>query len=623
MKMNLSRFRPMAVAFAAVVAIAVTASAAPPAVTTQLEPGQIALGQSAQLTIAVSGDGNDAVSPPAVPGLDFVAVGQSSQMESVNGVTSSTTSVTYEVTPERAGTFTIPALSRGSQPLVLYVQPGNGGSGAAPGNSSGPSSPPAPTTSGLSAGETRLTQDGSVFVRLRLPKQELYVGETVPVEIQVGMRAGLVTAINGLPTLNGDAFMLNKLSSQPEQAQETIGGQPYTVLTWHSALAVVQPGEFSLTVQTPLTVRMRTAPRRQARLPNGLFDDSMSDILNDSFFQDFFGGTTEKEITVASEAHAVKVLPVPAEGRPAGFSGAVGKFEVASEISAAHSAAGDPLTLRLKVTGTGSFDRVNSPMLGEVDGWKTYKPTAKFEPANSADNSGEKDFEQAVIPMKPGRQIVPALAFSFFNPDTRQYETKLTPPLSLEVSPASAGGLSATAPPSTPSPTPASEPPRDGLRPDHIETGSTVATLRPLYFQPWFVGSQSALALCFAGGFILLKRHERRANDTDGVRRRESSCAITSCMADMDAASMSDDVARFFQSARATLQQELAARWHVAPASITIAEIDARLNGEGGDIRRVFALADQAAYSGQHLGAADFQQWKEIVRDQLKHTEAL
>ena len=38
-------------------------------------------------------------------------------------------------------------------------------------------------------------------------------------------------------------------------------GKPYTVLTWHSALAVVKPGEFSLTVETPLTVRMRTAPQ--------------------------------------------------------------------------------------------------------------------------------------------------------------------------------------------------------------------------------------------------------------------------------------------------------------------------------------------------------------------------
>jgi hypothetical protein len=619
MKMNfLSRFRPVAVTFATVMALAVTASAAPPTVTTQLEPAQIALGESAQLTITTSGSDSDSVSPPAVPGLEFVAVGQSSQMQSINGVTSSTTSETYQVIPQRAGKFTIPALSRGAQQLVLYVQPGNGGSGAAAANNSGASSLPPPNMGGTSGGETRLTQDGSVFVRLRLPKKELYVGETVPVDIQVGMRAGLVTAINGLPTVNGDAFLLNKLSSQPEQAQETVGGQPYTILTWHSELAVGKPGEFSLSVETPLTVRMRAPARRTSPFPKGMFDDPMlDDAFNDSFFQDFFGGATEKQITVTSEAEALNVLPLPAEGKPAGFGGAVGNFDVTSELSAVQSAAGDPLTLRMKVTGTGSFDRVNSAMLGHVDGWKTYPPTAKFEPADSAGYSGEKDFEQAVIPMQPGRQTVPPLALSFFNPDTRRYETKLTAPLTVEVLPASAGRLAATPP------SPANEPPHDGLRPDHVETGSLVASLRPLYFQPWFVASQSALVLCFTGGFIFLKRHERRANDTDGARRRESSCAIANCLAEMDAASTAGDAASFFQSARVAFQQKLAERWHVAPASITIAEIDSRLNGDGEEIRRVFALADQAAYSGQQLTTADFQQWKESVRNQLKLSEAL
>ena len=351
-----------------------------------------------------------------------------------------------------------------------------------------------------------------------------------------------------------------------------------------------------------------------------MFDD----VFNDSFFQSFFGGTTEKQITVASDPDALKVLALPAEGRPAGFSGAVGKFDVNSEFSSARTAAGDPLTLRLKVTGTGNFDRVNSAMLGEVDGWKTYKPTAKFEPADSAGYSGEKNFEQAVIPMKPGRQTVPMLAFSFFNPETGRYETKRTAPLSVEVSSVPAGSLATTAAPaSNASRTPASEPPRDGLRPDHVESGRTVATLRPLYFQSWFMGTQSALVLCFAGGLIFLRRRERRANDSDGVRQREAASAIENWLAEMDAASAAGDPARFFQSARAALQQKLATRWHVAPASITIAEIDARLNGDGAEIRRVFALADQAAYSGQQLTTADFQQWKETVRDKLNHTEAL
>jgi hypothetical protein len=613
----------MAAALATVIVLAATASAAPPAVTAQLDRADIALGDSAQLTITVSGGGDDAVAPPAVPGLEFVAAGQSSQYQSINGVATSTSSVTYEVIPQRAGTFTIPALSRGSQPIVLHVQPGNGRSRASAGSNSGASSLPPPATGGLSAGETRPTQDGSAFVRLQLPRRELYVGETIPVDIQVGLRPGLEASLEGLPTLNGDAFTLNKLTPQPEQTQEVVAGKPYTVLTWHSALAAVKPGDFSLTVETPLTVRMRTVPQRRARMPRGASDDSLfEDVFNDSFFQSFFGGTTEKQITVASEPEGLKVLALPTAGRPAGFAGAVGKFEVGSELSAAKTAAGDPVTLRLKVTGTGNFDRVNSTMLGEVGGWKTYKPTAKFEPADSAGYSGEKHFEQAVIPIQTGRQIVPGLAFSFFNPDTRQYETKLTAPMSVEVSTAPAGSV-ATASASNASPIPASNPPRDGLCPDHVETGSTVATLRPVYFQKWFVGSQSALVLCFAGGLIFLRRREHRMNDADGARRRVASSAIASCLAEMDAASIAGDAVRFFQCARAALQQRLAARWHVVPASITIAEIDARLNGEGAEMRRLFALADQAAYSGQHLGAGDFQQWKETVRGQLNHTEEL
>jgi BatD DUF11 like domain len=610
MKTNISCFCAMVAALAAVILLAATASAAPPAVTAQLDRTDIALGDSAQFTITVSGSGNDA--------------GQSSQYQSINGVAASTTSVMYQVIPQRSGTFTIPALSRGSPSLVLHVQPGSGRSGMAPGNNSSVSSLPPPATSGLSSGETRLTQDGSAFVRLLLPKREWFVGETVPVEIQVGLRPGLVASLNALPTLNGDAFTLNKLPAEPERTQEVVEGKPYTLLSWHSTLGAVKPGDFSLTVETPLTVRMRTTPERRARMPGGFFDDSLfDDVFNDSFFQSFFGGTTEKQITVASEPDSLKVLALPAQGRPAGFGAAVGSFEVRSELSAAKTAAGDPLTLRLKVTGTGNFDRVNSSMLGELQGWKTYPPTAKFEAADSAGYTGEKVFEQAVIPMKPGNQTVPALAFSFFNPDSRRYETKLTTPLSVEVSSLPAGSLSAIGPAASPSPTSASEPPRDGLRPDHFETGRTVATLRPLYFQPWFVGGQSALVLGFAGGLIFLRRRERRANDADGARRREATALVTSCLAAMDAASVAGDTPRFFESARAALQQKLATRWKVAPASITIAEIDARLNGAGAEIRRLFALADQAAYSGQHLSTADFQQWKEIVRDQLKHTEEL
>ena len=509
-----SRFTAQAVTLAAVLTLAASAFAAPSTVTAQLDRADIALGDSARLTLTVSGNDRDAVSPSAVPGLEFVAVDQSSRLQSINGVTTSTTSVTYQVVPQRAGTFTIPALSPGSKPLTLTVRPGHGPGGAVGSGNSSASSLPPPSTGGLAAGHTHLTNDGSAFARLLLPKRELYVGESVPVDIQVGLRPGLGASLDGVPTLNGDAFTLNKLSSQPEQTQATIAGKPYTLLTWHSILAAVKPGDFSLTVRTPLTVQMRTAPPRRPQTQPGLFDDSVfDDPFSDPFFQSFFGGTTEKQITVTSDPDVLKVRALPTAGRPVGFSGAVGQFEVRSELSAASSAAGDPLTLRLKVSGKGDFDRVNSTMLGEAAGWRTYPPAATFEPADSVGYSGEKDFEQAVIPMQPGPQTVPALVFSYFNPGAGTYESKRTAPLNVDVSAAPAGSLATAS-------APANEPPRDGLRPDHVETGGTVATLRPLYFQPWFVGSQSALSLGFAAGLVFLRRRERRAKDTDAARRR-------------------------------------------------------------------------------------------------------
>ncbi len=251
-----------------------------------------------------------------------------------------------------------------------------------------------------------MTANGTAFVRLRLSKHELYVGETIPIDIQVGMRDGFVASLNGLPTLNGDAFTLNKLSSQPQRGEEIIDGRPYTVLTWHSALAAVKPGELALTIETPLTVRMRTTARPDAGF---LGEAGLDDLFNDPMFQNFFGASTEKDITVASAPTAFTVLALPTHDRPADFSGAVGNFSVSSDVSDEKVAAGDPVTLRLRVSGTGNFDRVMTPMLHDVEHWKTYSPTAKFKAEDDIGHRGEKTFEQPLIATQSGMQSLPAV----------------------------------------------------------------------------------------------------------------------------------------------------------------------------------------------------------------------
>ncbi len=182
-----------------------------------------------------------------------------------------------------------------------------------------------------------------------LPKQELTVGELVPVEVKAYFRAGVSASLNGLPVLSSDAFTLNKLGDQPEQTRESIDGVPYTVVTWTSALSAVKAGDYPLNLDLPVMVRVKERGQRRGGGRNP-FQDLFGDDspFGDSFFDDFFGGVTEKPLTLHTDGAVVKIKALPAQGRPADFSGAVGKFDVTSEASATTGATGDPLTLKIE-----------------------------------------------------------------------------------------------------------------------------------------------------------------------------------------------------------------------------------------------------------------------------------
>ncbi|MGO9991416.1 MAG: BatD family protein [Steroidobacteraceae bacterium] len=557
-----------------------------------LQPSQIAMGESAELTITSSGSSMQPVTLPEVAGLEFRIIGQSHRIEIINGATLVTTALIVRVTPQAVGIFTIPGITPKSEPLVLRVNPAGSGSSSVLGNLGSGKSP-----TGARADGIRLTADGSAFVRLILPKREVYVGESIPVDIEVGMRDGFVTSLNGLPTLTGADFTLNNLSRQPERVPKVIDGKEFTLLTWHSLLAAVKPGKFSLSVESPLTVRIRTRPQRESLL---------EDSLGDPFMQNFFGATVSKEITVASPPAELSVLSLPA-GRPPAFSGAVGSFKIASDLSSATAAAGDPLTLRMQVSGAGNFDRVDSTMLEHLDTWKTYPPKSSFKPGDPVGYKGEKTFEQPLIASKPGVQTLPGVTFSYFDPATRRYETARSAPLAVTISP-SLADTSSSAPPAsvaaaaaTATGTPAAPP--IGLRPDHLAATREAGqhSLSPLYLQPRFLALPSLLSLAFAGGWLGLRRRASDSNGSPSGRDRVVAQATQRAVLELQSAARAGNATRFFNVARTAL----------------LATIGARLDAEGDEIRQLFALADEANYSGDQPTTTEFERWIEIVRQRL------
>ncbi len=560
-----------------------------------IEPSRIKLGESAIIRVTSFGRIKD-VEIPTIPGLVFESIGRSQGFDFVNGSTLPATFFQVRVTPQFAGVFTIPGLTPNSPSIGLEVVKGDEPNPYVF-RGQQPMPTPAPVPTGTLPKGVQLEAGGAAFLHLTVPARPMYVGESVPVEIELGLRSGLVTSVNGLPTLKGSDFTFNNLSKKPERREETIDGGAFVLLSWHSALAAVKPGDFVLSAEAPLTAKVSTLSAA---------DRAVASRLAFPLLQSMYNGIAAKEVTIETSPSRLKILPLPTEGQPQDFSGAVGDFRVSSDVSPASVAAGEPLTLRLHISGAGNFDRVDSTMFDHLDNWKTYPAKSSFVPSDSVGNEGEKVFEQPLIAAQPGQQSIPGLEFSYFNPNTRQYERAQTLPIEVTIasslasdslSALSAKNLNGTAAKGSP----------QGLRPDHRAPQTSVSELRPLYFRESFLIIPTALALLLAGSWFSVRPNAARA----------TSRAAERVLTQLNAAARAGDSASFFSAARNALLQNFAARWQMPIDQITAAELKARLGTAGEDLERLFAIADEAKYADAQAGVTDFQRWLSLIRGQL------
>jgi hypothetical protein len=291
----------------------------------------------------------------------------------------------------------------------------------------------------------------------------------------------------------------------------------------------------------------------------------------------------------------------------------VGTFTIASDVSSTTAAAGDPLTLRMRVIGSGNFDRVDSPMLEHLDQWKTYPPKSSFKASDTIGHKGEKLFEQPVIAAKAGVQTLPGLSFSYFDTTSHRYETARSAAIDVTISPSLADAAPASM---------AGSPAQgllDELRPDHAVAANLTNSLLPPYMQPRFLAVPCALTLAFAGAWFGL----RRRDPAPAVAGRVVSQTLNRLLAVMEQAAQSGDSREFFGAARHALQHTLAARWRTTPDQVTAVHLDARLGADANDVRRLFALADEIEYSDYRPTATDFSRWTQMVLNQISSENPL
>lgn len=584
----------------------------------EVRPAEIQMGQSARLVVTISGSQN-APAPriPAIDGLRAQSLGQTTSVQIVNGSVTAEVTYNFLLEPQRTGSFTIPALATeiegeriSTSPLTLRVVDANTvpRNGIAP-RGGGPG--------GAAGAPEDAAQQQPITLRLTAPQRDLYVGEAVPVELTLYIREGVRVTEVTAPTFDGTAFTVSRpQDGQPTQTTEVIDGVRWVVATFPLAITPVSAGEFPLIGKMEVTAYVPGGRRRYGS------------VMDDPLFDSFFGGGSQRKIPLATEQRRARVQALPEEGRPASFSGAIGKFTVEASASPAKVTVGDPVTLTVKVSGKGNFDRVSIPALESGSDWKTYPASSKFEPTDALGTSGRKISEQAVVPLTAKVQAVPPRPFSYFDPDKHRYVELSTQPVALTIEGAPrtgpAGGSAKARAVKSDSERAAAEGEQWELAPNQIAAGAPTDT-RPVATQPWFLGLQLLPLAALAAGSLWARRRDRLRADPEHHRRLAARRRVDEENEAMQRAASAGDTAAFFAAARRAVQERLARDPDREAASLTLPELEDLVGDDGAirdELRAIVGRADAITYSGEHLPAGQLGDWQKRVAALLQKLDA-
>lgn len=139
----------------------------------------------------------------------------------------------------------------------------------------------------------------------------------------------------------------------------------------------------------------------------------------------FFSSFVSRQVQCNVEPFVFRIQAVPEVGKPANFSGAVGKFNVSAKLSSASVQVGDILTLTTSVEGEGDLRPATVPVPRKADGFKIYPLKEKTREMSILRT------EQIYIPQSTNATEIGEIVFSYFNPETHTFEMAKAGPFKL------------------------------------------------------------------------------------------------------------------------------------------------------------------------------------------------
>ena len=255
-----------------------------------------------------------------------------------------------------------------------------------------------------------------LFIKVSANKTTVYEQEPVLLTYKVYTTKNLRQLIGKMPDLVGFHVQEVDLPQQKTFHKERIGKRLYNCVTWSQY--VMYPQITGTLKVPPLTF-------------HGVIQESNTFNPFEAFGID--GGSTNINKDIVAPGLAIKVLPLPS--RPADFSGGVGHFNLSAQLDKKEIKAGNPVTIRVVVSGAGNLKLIKQPIIQIPKEFESYdvKVTDKTQ-LTTKGAEGNMIYDQVVIPHQEGLVAIPPVKFCYYDLAQRKYVTLQTSPMELKVS---------------------------------------------------------------------------------------------------------------------------------------------------------------------------------------------
>ncbi|MCL1827701.1 MAG: BatD family protein [Candidatus Cloacimonetes bacterium] len=386
-------------------------------VTAFVNTDKVAQGSTIVYTIEIKGEGIGKISTPRLPQMPFTITGpqqsSSTSMRAVNGkiTTEKSEQFVYRLRADTVGPYRIPAI-----PITVgnqrYNTPPISVNVLASDQIAQQNQQQNQQQRQQQSQQQQITQDGSeTFISVEVDKRAVYRNEMIVVHFKLYTQSQVRNiSFAGEPSFTG--FWKEELyqADRVNWVRENYQGRLYNTFVLRS-IALFPQKEGTLTIPTL---------------------DLNTEILVPA--KSFWDLNTARTLKISSKPINIQVNALPPIDQGKNYIGAVGKFDITSNISANEGDVGNSLTYRIILSGTGNFNQTLTPELPTVHGLRILPAEKNDEPSQSKNAfTGKRTFTYPILLQETGNITIPEMEISWFDPSVKKYVSKKLNPQSINV----------------------------------------------------------------------------------------------------------------------------------------------------------------------------------------------